>query len=179
MELKKTCRETSGFNITALRDLKFLNKANVQSIADTSKIIQEKNSQKNNGLNKQDTILSFVMDNKEISMKNFLLGLLKDERGMISTKENLVQKAIKDSEVRLDKDTRNFLGFIEQEKKIQKQNEIVLIKAFDANRELAAKKKKSNIENKQICDEIDRTIKGILSQKSYAGFVHIVLGGLL
>jgi hypothetical protein len=111
-------------------------------------------------------------------MKNILLGLLKNERGMISTKENLVAKAIKDSEVRLDKDTRNFFEFIEQEKKVQKQNDIVLIKAFDSNREFAAKKKKSNIENKQICDEIDRTIKSILSLKSYAGFVHIVLGGL-
>lgn len=177
LELKKTCRETSGFNITALRDIKFLNKANVKAIADTSKIISEKNTQKITVPGKQDSIFSFVTDNREISMKNFLLGLLKDERGMINTKENLVAKAIKESEVRLDKDTKNFVDFIDQEKKIQKQNEIVLIRAFDSNRELGVRKKKSNLENKQICDEIDRTIKGILSLKSYAGFVHIVLGG--
>lgn len=177
LELKKTCRETSGFNITMLKDLKFLNKANVQSIAETSKIIQEKNNNKISIPNKQDSIFGFVTDNREISMKNFLLGLLKEERGMINTKENLVAKAIKDSETRLDKDVKNFVEFIEQEKRVQKQNEIVLIKAFDANRELATRKKKSNLENKQICDEIDRTIKSILSLKSYAGFVHIVLGG--
>jgi len=176
-ELKKTCRETSGFNITMIKDLKFLNKANVQSIYDTSKIIHEKNNQKLNQPPKQDSIFSFVTHNREISMKNFLLGLLKDERQMINTKEQLVAKAIKDSEVRLDKDVKNFVEFIEHEKRIQKQNEIVLIKAFDANRELATRKKKSNLENKQICDEIDRTIKGIMSLKSYAGFVHIVLGG--
>jgi len=178
LELKKTCRETSGFNITALKSLKFLNTANVKSIAETSKIISEKNSKKMNlPGNQQDSIFNFITDNREIGMKNFLLGLLKDERGMISTKENLVAKAIKHSEVKLDKDLKNFMEFIEQEKKTQKQNEFVLLKAFDANREFAAKKKKSSLENKQICDEIDRTIKGIMSLKSYAGFVHIVLGG--
>ncbi len=176
-ELKKNCRETIGFNITTVRDLKFLNKANVQTINETSKIVQEKFNQKLNQTIRQDSIFSFVTDNREISMKNFLLTLLKDERHMINNKEQLVAKSIKDSEVRLDKDLKNFVEFIEHEKRIQKSNELVLIKAFDTNRDLAARKKKSNLENKQICDEIDRTIKGIMSLKSYAGFVHIVLGG--
>ncbi len=49
---------------------------------------------------------------------------------------------------------------------------------FDAgkvNRELADKKKKLNQENKQIMDELDRTVKMILNLKGYAIFVHNVL----
>lgn len=177
-ELRKTCREATGFNSSDLKNMKFLNKTNVDSIVETSKIINDKNTQKLNFPLKQESIFSFVTDNREICMKNFLLGLLKEERSLINAKESLVARALKDSDVKLEKDYKNFVEFIENEKKIQKNNEIVLIKAFDANKDLAVKKKKINQENKQICDDIDRTIKGILALKSYAGFVHIVLGGM-
>ena len=140
--------------------------------------MRDKSEQKYNSKQKVGSIFNFVTDNREICMKNFLLELLKDERSIINTKEHTVTKALKDSEFKLEKDYKNFVDFIENEKKSQKQNENELFQAFNKNRDLTISKKKFNQENKQIIDEIDRTVKGIVNLKSYAGFVHLVLEGI-
>ena len=179
-ELKKKCRENLGFSDVDLRSQKFLTKIDVNSIMDSRKIISDTNKPTNNkGKNKIDSIFNFVEDNREISMKNFLLDLLKDERSSINSKEFTVTKALKDSEVRMDKDYKNFIEFVEEEKKTHKLNEQKIIENYNNNRELGLVKKKLNQENKTIVDDLDRTVKAINNLKSNAAFVHIVLGGIL
>lgn len=178
-ELKKKCRENHGFSDVDLRSQKFLTKIDVSSIMDSRKIISDTNKPTNNkGKNKIDSIFNFVEDNREISMKNFLLDLLKDERSSINSKEFTVTKALKDSEVRMDKDYKNFIDFVEEEKKTHKLNEQKIIENYNNNRELGIAKKKLNQENKTIVDDLDRTVKAINNLKSNAAFVHLVLGGI-
>ena len=45
-----------------------------------------------------------LMDNKEISLKNYLIGLLKEKRTDINEKERNIEKALKQSENQLDRD---------------------------------------------------------------------------
>lgn len=174
-ELKKKCRENLGFSEVDLQNQKFLNKIDLASILDSKKILADRAKQKN--INKVESIFNFVTDNREISMKNFLLDLLKDERSLINSKELLVSKTLKDSEVKLEKDYKNFVEFVEEEKRNQKSNEQKLIEYFNHNRELATVKKKLIQENKTIVDDLDRTVKSINNLKSNAAFVHLVLGG--
>ena len=177
--MRKTCREETGFRTKELKDVKYLTQGNINSIIETSKIMKEKKQSKMNQTKKSDKIYNFVTDNREISMKNFLLELLKEERCAINDKELMVNKALKDSENKLEKDFKYFVEFMDKEKKFHKENELRLLHAYDSNRELLTRKKKYTLENKQICDEIDRTIKSIFSLKANAGFVHIVLGGII
>ena len=57
------------------------------------------------------------MDNKEISLKNYLIGLLKEKRTDINEKERNIEKALKQSENQLDRDTKEFIDFVEETKK--------------------------------------------------------------
>ncbi len=176
-ELKKKCREKEGFTDVDLNSNKFLTKIDLASISESKKILNERPKNKNSK-NQLESIFNFVTDNREISMKNFLLDLLKDERSLISSKEILVSKTLKDSEVKLEKDYKNFMDFVEEEKRTQKYNEQKLIEYFNHNRELATVKKKLIQENKTVVDDLDRTVKAINNLKSNAAFVHLVLGGL-
>jgi hypothetical protein len=63
---------------------------------------------------------------KTISLKNFQIGLLKNERTFISDKEGQISLALKNSERKLDNDYKSFQDFIETEKKMSKQREQVL-----------------------------------------------------
>lgn len=176
-ELKKKCKENQGFSQVDLHSQKFLSKLDLASILDSKKILVDRAKQKNN-TNKVESIFNFVTDNREISMKNFLLDLLKDERSLINSKELLVSKTLKDSEVKIEKDYKNFIDFAEEEKRNQKLNEQKLIEFFNHNREFATVKKKLIQENKTIVDDLDRTVKSINNLKSNAAFVHLVLGGI-
>ena len=116
-ELRKTCREETGFRTKELKDIKYLTQGNINSIIETSKIMKEKNNNKMNETKKSDKIFSFITDNREISMKNFLLELLKEERCAINEKELMVNKALKDSENKMERDYKYFIEFIDKEKK--------------------------------------------------------------
>ena len=174
-ELKKKCRENQGFSEVDLDSQKFLSKLDLASILDSKRILADRAKSKNN--DKVGSIFNFVTDNREISMKNYLLDLLKDERSLINSKELLVSKTLKDSEVKIEKDYKNFVDFAEEEKRNQKLNEQKLIEYFNHNRELATIKKKLIQENKTVVDDLDRTVKSINNLKSNAAFVHLVLGG--
>lgn len=176
-ELKKKCRENMGFADVDVQSSKFLNKIDMTAILNTKKLFNEKAYQQVTPANNKESIFNFVSDNREISLKNFLLGLLKEERELINSKELLVSKTLKDSEIKMEKDYKNFVDFVEEEKKIQKANEQKIIEFYNNNRELAVAKKKLIQENKSIMDELDRTAKSINNLKSNAAFVHLVLGG--
>jgi hypothetical protein len=127
---------------------------------------------------KSDSLYNYVIDNREISMKNFILDLLKSERTKILTQEGEVSKALKDSEGKMEDDYRRFENFTEYERSKQKEMDKILLEAGKDNRDLADKKKKLNQENKQIMDELERTVKAIRNFKGDAIFVHFVLGDL-
>ena len=147
------------------------------SILDSKKFIEDKNKPKETQKKQLDSIFNFVVDNREISLKNFLLDLLKEERSLIDSKELLVSKTLKESEVKLDKDFKAFIEFVEDDKKVKRLNEQKIIEFQNKNRDLETIKKKLIQENKSVLDDLDRTVKGINNLKSNAAFVHLVLGG--
>ena len=110
-------------------------------------------------------------------MKNYLLDLLKSERTSINSKELMVTKALKDSENKLDRDHKDFINFVEKEKKSQRYNEQKLLDIISNNKKLESTKKKLLQENKHVEEELDRTVKSILNLKANASFVYNVIGG--
>jgi hypothetical protein len=64
---------------------------------------------------------------KTLTLKNYQIGLLKNERTFLSDKESQITLALKNSERKLDNDYKNFQDFIEKEKKLSKQKEQVFV----------------------------------------------------
>jgi hypothetical protein len=124
---------------------------------------------------KDKNMLTFVNDNKEICMKNYLINILKNERTSINENELLVTKALIDSKFKLHKDERKFDDFAEDEKKNNRYRDNRLVEIANDNRVLLNTKKKLMHEHKQIIDDLDRTIKIITNFKGNASFVHTVL----
>jgi hypothetical protein len=145
---------------------------------DSTRIMKEKEIQNNNNqvLQKNSSLYGFMSDNREICLKNFLLDLLKGERNSIQNKELTVTKALDESKNKLDFDYGKFIKFTEIEKNKQKLMEQKLVDYVTKNRSLQDKKKKLVQENKQIMDELDRTVKIILNFKGNAVFVNSVIG---
>lgn len=180
LEIKKNVKEKGGLSNINFNNQNYFNKNHLDLIHESTRIIQEKSAQNSNFIvpGKTDSLYNFIIDNREISMKNFVLDLLKSERTKIMTKEGEVSKALKDSETKMEDDYRRFENFTEYERNKQKEMDKILLEAAKDNRELADKKKKLNQENKQIMDELERTVKSIRNFKGDAIFVHFVLGDL-
>ena len=175
--MRKKAKENYGFTEVDLKSQKFLNRIDMTSILDSRRFLEEKNKPKDNKKKQVDSIFNVVVDNREISMKNFLLDLLKEERSLIDSKELLVSKNLKESEIKLDKDYKAFIEFVEEDKKVKRLNEQKIIEFYNKNRDLMTVKKKLISENKSVMDDLDRTVKSINNLKSNAAFVHLVLGG--
>jgi hypothetical protein len=138
--------------------------------------MKERELQLNNHIVRKDkNMLTFVNDNKEICMKNYLLNLLENERTTINENGLLVNKALFDSKMKLQKDEKNFEDFTEKEKRLNRYRESKLQELGNENRNLQNTKKKLMYEHKQIIDDLDRTIKIITNFKGNASFVHTVL----
>jgi hypothetical protein len=95
-------------------------------IREANKIMRERS--KNNGSFLTSKIKSkndYLLDNKEICLKNYIIDLLKDKRTEINDKELAITKALKESEMRLERDYKDFLTFVEKEKNRMKEQEQV------------------------------------------------------
>ena len=80
-----------------------------------------------NGSAKKTTSLSeFILDNKEITLKNFLINLLDLEGKNIKNKESNVESSLKFSEDKLKSDEVDFNSFTEDERGKQKKRDQVL-----------------------------------------------------
>ena len=114
-------------------------------------------------------------DTRDICLKNYLIGLLKESRTDLNEKEKNITKALRDSENRLDTDYRNFIDFVEGTKKKQKREEEELVRLKTLHEEKDNLYKKECLENKKLYEELEKTVKMICLLKSYGSFVHRVL----
>ncbi len=116
-----------------------------------------------------------------------MIDLLKSERTQLNDKELSIRKALNENESKFDNDYSKFLKYIEDEKKLKKAFEEVSFKPnikkiqkylryVNDNKNSTEKEKYMQLENKNILDEFEKTIKLILNLKNYAFFVHFVLG---
>ena len=119
---------------------------------------------------------TFIMQNREICKKNFLIGLITNEREKIKIKEKEIQKDLEDAKKIFVKDEAEFNQFT-QEKKVQfRKAELNLDINNRNNKILMEKIRKCSMEVHETESEIVRNIKGIILYKNYADFIHKLLG---
>ena len=145
-------------------------------INEANKIMRERMKNKGSTINSKSRLKSVVMnDTKEICLKNYLIGLLKEKRTDINEKERNITKALRDSENKLDLDYKNFLNFVEGTKRKQKKEEEELqrLKSLHEQKEIIYKREITDY--KKLIEDLERTVKLICLLKSYGSFVHKVL----
>lgn len=76
---------------------------------------------------KTSSLSEFISDNKEITLKNFLINLLEGEKNQISEKEDNVKSALEFSDKKLYNDKLEFEKFTEDEKNQSKKKDAVNI----------------------------------------------------
>ena len=145
-------------------------------INEANKIMRERMKNKGSTINSKSKFKSVVlMDSKEICLKNYLIGLLKDKRTDINEKERNIEKALKESENQLDRDTKEFIDFVEETKKKLKLEDDEFIKYKNFHEKAENLYRKECTENKKLSEDLERTVKLICLLKSYGSFVYKVL----
>ena len=119
---------------------------------------------------------TFVIQNRDICKKNFVIDLLKNERNKVKTKEKEVIKALDDANKIFTKDKDSFDKFTQNKKRQFRETDLRLDEAIRNNKILMEQIKKYNSEVHGTENEIERNIKGIILYKSYADFIHKLLG---
>ena len=91
-------------------------------LTEINKMMKERMKNKGNMLNSKQRMRGLVMnDSRDICLKNYLIGLLKESRTDLNEKEKDITKALRDGETRLETDYRNFIEFVENTKKNKKK----------------------------------------------------------
>ena len=119
---------------------------------------------------------TFVIQNRDICKKNFVIDLLKNESNKIKNKEKEIKKALEDANKIFLKDEEAFDNFTQNKKKQFRETDLHLDEAIRKNKLLMEKIKKYNSEVHGTESEIERNIKGIIIYKNYADFIHKLLG---
>ena len=117
-----------------------------------------------------------LQDSKEICLKNYLIGLLKEKRTDLNEKEWNIEKALKQSENQLNRDTKIFIDFIERTKNKVKNEDDELIKNRSSHDKAEIIFRKESTENKKLSEELERRVKVICLLKNYGSFVYKVMG---
>jgi len=146
-------------------------------INEANKIMRERMKNKGSTINSKSKFKNEVlMDNKEISLKNYLIGLLKEKRTDINEKERNIEKALKQSENQLDRDTKEFIDFVEETKKKLKLEDDEYVKYRNLHEQTETIYRKESNEYKKLLEELERTVKVISVLRGYGIFVYKVLG---
>ena len=119
----------------------------------------------------------FITQTKNISLDNIKLNILRNERDKINIKEHQYEKALEYEKKSLEKDINDFDTFKYEVKRRLKDDELTLIKLIYENKILYETNKKLSHEYKYTIEEIIRYIKLIINYKTYADFIHKLMGG--
>lgn len=120
---------------------------------------------------------TFKTQSKEVCLKNMLVHLMREEKNKIEKDEVLITNALGSSMKKLNEDLETFKKFTDEQRKIHKNNELLLMHLIKENKRLTEKKKILAQEHRQLLDETEKTIRSIHNMKFFAKFVHSVLGG--
>ena len=174
---KPTLNSTaSNFSHDTFKE-QFQGRSRKDFINEANKIMRERMKNKGSTINSKSKFKSEVlMDNKEISLKNYLIGLLKEKRTDINEKERNIEKALKQSENQLDRDTKEFIDFVEATKRRLKLEDDEYVKYRNLHEQAESIYKKESSEYKKLLEDLERTVKSINVLRGYGTFVYKVLG---
>ena len=188
-DIRRNIREfelgTKDFDLKAeINRKKYFPMEKVEIIFDATDIMNKMKKSLNNEKKSYQTFFrknqadlnTFIIQNREICKKNFLIGLITNEREKIKIKEKEIQKDLEDAKKIFVKDEAEFNQFT-QEKKVQfRKAELNLDINIRNNKILMEKIRKCSMEVHETESEIVRNIKGIILYKNYADFIHKLLG---
>ncbi len=167
---------TSNFSHDTFKE-QFQGRNRKDFINEANKIMRERMKNKGSTINSKSKFKNVVlMDSKEICLKNYLIGLLKEKRTDINEKERNIEKALKQSENQLDRDCKEFVDFVENTKKKLKMEDDEFIQYRNCHEKAENQYRKECTEFKKLSEELERTVKLICLLRSYGVFVYRVLG---
>lgn len=178
----KVRQNLSGLNINLRKEImknNYFASDNIETIHEAKSIIQRiklnilqnKNvNKKFNHYNKID-LHTFRNQNRDISLKNILINIIKSESNKLKTKENIVYKALKEANQDFVKDEENFEILTKNEMINFRKKEMKLDEEIKKNRVLVDEIKKINSELHGTRDEVRKYIKDIIIYIKYEDFI--------
>ena len=115
---------------------------------------------------------SILEKSKEICLNNFLITQLREKRDEINNKQIQIFTQLNLSEKRFDIDYKNFIDFVEEMNKKEKDEEQKLVHLKNISKNIEANLIEESTINKGIESKIETIIKQILILHSYASFLH-------
>ena len=115
---------------------------------------------------------SILEKSKEICLNNFLITQLKEKRTEINNKQMEIISNLKGGERKFDLDYKNFIDFVENINKKEKQEEDNLNKIKNISKYLETKLKEQINLNKNLEMKNESLIKQIILLQSYGSFLH-------
>ena len=189
LNIRRNIREleigTKDFDLKAEIDKKkYFPLERVDIIYDATDIMNKMKKSMNNDKKSYQTFFrknqtdlnTFVLQNREICKKNFLIDLIANEREKIKRKEKEIKKDLSDAKKIFVKDEEAFDNFIQEKKQQFRKAELNLDINIRNNKILMEKIRKCSMEVHETESEIVRNIKGIILYKNYADFIHKLLG---
>ena len=139
-------------------------------------MINEKKAHKTLYNKKTFDLHAFAIQNRDITKKNYIIDLLKNESNKIKQKEKDIKKALEDANIIFLKDEEIFDNFKKNKNAQFRETDFHLEEIIRNNKLLIQKIKKINSQVHETENEIERNIKGIILYKNYANFIHKLLG---
>ena len=121
-------------------------------------------------------IQTFAKQNREICLKNNMINLLKEESNKIKQKEKDYAKALQDSNKGFLRDEEAFKNFVIEHKLLGKRKELEVEEAIKKRKRTIDQLYQIGIEVRTKYDEVEKSIKNIISCFSYAEFIHRIIG---
>ena len=179
-KIKEIQRESKTNNILDIINKKntriSFSKENINFVAESSQLLHDIKKQKGEEYNKDENSLSkFLSDNKEISIKNLLIKILKIESEKLVKIEDSKGKEIEIQKKNYIKEINYFNDYINQQKKACKEIESILSDIEKKNKILFEDEKKYKFQIKIIEDEIKKILEEIDNLRICALFVNKVL----
>ena len=117
---------------------------------------------------------TIINESKEISLKNYMIDLIKKKRIDINNRELLINTSLINSSDKLERDYKNFLNSVDNLKSEQKNDEEKLSKIKMIYDKTSQEYFKQLTKNKRLNENIIKTIKLICTFKRYGSFLHKV-----
>ena len=133
-------------------------------------------STKNFFVKKRVDIHSFVVQNREICLKNNMIKILQKESDRIKQKEIDYSTALKNADIGIKKDEEAFAQFIIQHQILTKQKELEVEDAKRIRKKCLEGLYQITAMMRIKYDEVEKIIKNIISYYSYAEFIHRIIG---
>ena len=145
-------------------------------VFDSKKILNNHNS-KETDIEVKNNIDSFIKQNKELSVNNLLIQIIKKENKNVKENFEKRNKSIEEFQKIIEKDENDFEIYSSKQKNLYYKINDLSEKIHKRNYNLITLLYKLRAKTKILEDEIFKIIELIESLRIYAKFVHKVLGG--